>query len=99
MLIRVVRMTFREEETAAFLEIFSQSRDKIRSFPGCRHLELWQDAHKLFVFTTYSLWDSEAALNNYRNSELFTGVWAATKRLFAAQPQAFSSFAIVPENL
>src|SRR5688500_17171863 len=98
MLIRVVRMTFREEETAAFLEIFSQSRDRIRNYPGCRHLELWQDAHKPFVFSTYSHWDSEEDLNHYRQSELFAGVWAATKNLFAAQPQAFSSFAIVPDN-
>ena len=98
MLIRVVQMTFRENETAAFLKIFNQSRDKIRYSPGCRHLELWQDAHQPYVFCTYSHWDSEEDLNRYRQSELFADVWAATKKLFAAQPQAFSVFAIAPEN-
>jgi len=40
MLIRIVRMTFQEEKVAAFLENFESNKKKIRSFPGCRHLEL-----------------------------------------------------------
>ncbi len=91
MLIRIVRMTFRENEVPAFLAIFNASQHKIRNFPGCRHLELWQDAQQPFIFSTYSHWDSEAALNNYRSSALFAGVWPATKKLFAAAPVACSS--------
>jgi len=33
-------MTFQEEKVAAFLENFESNKKKIRSFPGCRHLEL-----------------------------------------------------------
>jgi len=91
MLIRVVRMTFQADQTTAFLEIFRASESKIRSFVGCRYLELWQDAGAPHIYCTYSHWDSEAALNNYRQSELFAGVWAATKKLFLAPPLAFSS--------
>ncbi|TXK50505.1 antibiotic biosynthesis monooxygenase [Pontibacter qinzhouensis] len=90
MLIRIVRMTFREEETEAFLAIFRNSRDKIQSFAGCRHVELLQDLHQPNVFSTYSLWDSEEHLNAYRQSELFQSVWKETKALFAAKPQAWS---------
>jgi quinol monooxygenase YgiN len=90
MLIRIVRMTFREGQTEAFLSIFSQSKENIRQFPGCLHLELWQDIHQPYIYSTYSHWESEAALNAYRQSELFTATWAQTKVLFSDKPQVFS---------
>ena len=40
---------------------------------------------------TYSHWESESALNQYRDSELFKSVWAFTKTLFSDKPVAFSS--------
>ncbi|WP_210490314.1 putative quinol monooxygenase [Rufibacter aurantiacus] len=90
MLIRVVRMTFVEEKVPVFLEIFKASREKIGSFPGCRSVELLQDYHLPHVYSTYSLWDSDEALNNYRKSELFGSVWKPTKALFSEPAQAFS---------
>jgi quinol monooxygenase YgiN len=89
-LIRVVRMTFEEDKTEDFLKIFNQSKEKIRHFEGCSHLTLMQDYHKPNVFTTYSHWEDDQALDNYRHSELFKGVWSETKKLFAAKPVAFS---------
>ncbi|UOQ96250.1 antibiotic biosynthesis monooxygenase [Hymenobacter sp. 5317J-9] len=91
MLIRVVRMTFAPEQVPAFLTLFHATKHRIRQRPGCRHLELWQDAVVPNVYCTFSHWDDEAALNAYRESELFGEVWPATKRLFAAPPVAFSS--------
>ncbi|KAA3438744.1 putative quinol monooxygenase [Rufibacter hautae] len=90
MLIRVVRMTFVPEQVPAFLEIFKASRDKISAFPGCRSVELLQDYHLPHVYSTYSHWDSDEALNNYRTSALFGSVWKPTKALFAEPAQAFS---------
>ncbi|GGK71970.1 putative quinol monooxygenase [Rufibacter glacialis] len=90
MLIRVVRMTFAPENVAAFLEIFKASHAKISAFPGCRSVELLQDYHVPHIYSTYSLWDSDAALNHYRSSELFGSVWKPTKALFAEPAQAFS---------
>ncbi|MBC3540306.1 putative quinol monooxygenase [Rufibacter sediminis] len=90
MLIRVVRMTFQEEKVEAFLDIFRASQDKIRTFPGCQSVELLQDYHVPHVYSTYSLWDSDDALNRYRKSELFGSVWKPTKALFAEPAQAFS---------
>ncbi|MDH5367821.1 MAG: antibiotic biosynthesis monooxygenase [Cyclobacteriaceae bacterium] len=90
MLIRFVRMTFKENEVGSFISIFESSKHKIRGFPGCNHLELHQDYHNPNVFSTYSYWDDDIALNNYRNSKLFKEVWAKTKILFADKPIAFS---------
>lgn len=90
MLIRVVRMTFRPEERNNFLELFDQKKEKIRHFEGCSHLELLEDYNDPNVFSTYSYWQDEVALNAYRHSELFAEVWANTKSKFAAKPVAFS---------
>ncbi len=90
-LIRVVRMTFRPEEVPVFLENFETHKILIRNFPGCRHLELWQDENQKNIFVTYSHWESEAALNQYRDSQLFKSVWSFTKTLFSEKPQAWST--------
>ncbi len=90
MIKRIVKLTFREEEVAAFLQIFETSKEAIRSFPGCEHLELWQSRQNPNVFFTYSLWVGEEALDIYRQSPLFQNTWRQTKALFADKPEAWS---------
>ncbi|MFN8344120.1 MAG: antibiotic biosynthesis monooxygenase family protein [Spirosomataceae bacterium] len=90
MLIRIVRMTFHPAKVADFLEIFDESKHKIRTMPGCHHLELLRDLDLPHVFMTYSYWDNADALNHYRDSDLFKTTWAKTKILFADKPTAFS---------
>ena len=91
MLIRIVRMTFEPGQVPTFLALFRESEDRIRNQPGCRYLELWQDAANPAIYCTHSHWDDAGALDTYRQSALFGEVWPATKRLFAAPPVAFSS--------
>jgi quinol monooxygenase YgiN len=90
MLLRIVRMTFDPTKVEEFLAVFQASKSLIRHFPGCTHLELMRDDKDPAIFTTYSLWEEAKDLENYRQSELFKGVWAKTKPLFAARPVAFS---------
>ncbi len=90
-LIRIVRLSFLPEKVEEFLNIFNNSKNKIRNFENCLHLELLQDADTPNIFMTYSHWKDEDALNVYRNSELFNTTWAKTKILFAEKPLAFSS--------
>ena len=90
MLIRIVRLPVAPAQVAKFLALFQASENQIRQQPGCRHLELWQDADDPHTYCTYSHWDDAAALNAYRASALFGQVWPATKRLLAAPAQAFS---------
>jgi quinol monooxygenase YgiN len=96
MLIRVVRMTFIPERVPEFLRLFQASEDLIRDMPGCRFLELWQDADQPHVYCTHSHWESAEALNAYRQSALFGQIWPATKALFAAPPLAFSVTPALP---
>lgn len=76
------------------MEMFKAIRSKIRLFEGCKHLELLQDATFPNIFTTYSIWTDEPALNAYRSSELFQNTWRETRTMFAAPPAAFSNFQI-----
>jgi len=90
MLVRIVKMSFHEENIDAFLENFNQMKEKIRNAPGNNFLELYQNKNNKEQFFTYSYWDSEEDLNNYRNSELFYDVWNFTKVLFNEKPEAWS---------
>ena len=91
MLIRVVRMTFQEDKVDDFLSLFNATKERIRHFEGCHHLELLQDYHQPHIFSTYRHWVDDTALDNYRHSALFGEVWKQTKVLFADKPIAFSS--------
>lgn len=90
-LIRIVRMQFRPEAVETFRANFAEASPRIRAFPGCDHLELWQDPDQPEIFMTYSHWESAQALETYRHSELFRTTWAKTKVLFAERPLAFSA--------
>lgn len=57
---------------------------------GCHHLELWCEVGDSNVLFTYSHWESEAALNAYRQTDLFKSVWKRTKEKFAEKAEAWS---------
>ena len=95
MLIRIVKMNFQEEEIHNFEALFEEKKQYIRNFEGCQFLELYQDRENKAIFFTYSYWESDEALQNYRHSELFKEVWATTKIKFAAKPEAWSVNKIV----
>jgi len=90
MLVRIVKLSFHLDKIPAFLENFELIKNQIRNFPGNRLLELYQDKTNASIFFTYSYWESEEDLENYRKSELFTEVWDFTKQLFNDKPEAWS---------
>ena len=90
MIIRIVQMTFRPEAVAAFTLLFEERKSTIKSFPGCLHLELWQDSQQPNVFFTYSHWHEEKDLDHYRFSDFFKDTWGKTKALFQDTPKAWS---------
>ena len=90
MFVRIVKLRFHEDNIASFLENFEEVKDKIRGFDGNQFLELYQDKNDQRIFFTYSYWENEEALENYRNSILFNEVWSYTKTLFSDKPEAWS---------
>ena len=90
MIKRIVKMTFRPEAVPAFLAIFEESKALIRAFEGCQHLELLRDTGQPNILFTLSHWQSGAALDAYRQSDLFLATWKKTKVLFAEKAEAWS---------
>lgn len=90
MIVRIVKMTFREDEVTNFQELFEGWRHRIIAFPGCVHLQLLHDRKDPRIFFTYSVWEEEARLAAYRDSEVFASVWPVVKKLFAAPAEAWT---------
>lgn len=83
-------MTFKEENVDDFLRVFKENSNRIRNYPGCSHVDLLRDIKNSNIFFTYSHWENEAALNDYRGSELFGTVWETVKLYFNDKPEAWS---------
>ena len=62
MLVRIVKLSFSPENIDAFLKIFENTKEQIRNFKGCMHLELYRDKDNTSQFFTYSYWENENAL-------------------------------------
>lgn len=90
MFVRIVKMSFHSKHINEFEEIFAVKKKLIRASKGCTLLELYQDKTNPELFFTYSYWEREEDLENYRNSSLFKNVWAKTKILFNDKPKAWS---------
>lgn len=90
MITRFVKLTFKEDKVKDFIDIWNESREYIAGFEGCNFVEMHQAKDPSNVCFTHSIWDSEAALNEYRHSDLFNRTWAKTKVLFDDKPEAWS---------
>lgn len=91
-ILRVVRMTFVPSEVEDFMRYFSRIQSEILDMPGCRSVHLCVDKNASHVLTTFSIWDSELDLNNYRKSEWFGRIWPQTKAKFERPAEATSYF-------
>lgn len=90
MLNRIVKMTFRADCASDFVAIFNQNKQRIAGFDGCAGVELLQDISNPNIFFTYSKWETENNLEQYRNSALFNEIWSAVKKMFTDKPEAWS---------
>ena len=91
MIIRIVKLSFDSKHISAFKTIFEENIQKIITQKGCQHIEILQDITNKNTFFTYSCWESEIDLNNYRESKLFKNIWNKTKILFNKKPKAWST--------
>lgn len=95
MFTRIVKLELEKENVAPFLSNFEEVKEKIRNFPGCTFLELYNDKNDETIFFTYSRWKDESDLENYRKSELFKEVWSVTKPMFSKRAEAWSVDTVV----
>lgn len=90
MLVRIVKMGFYRQNVDVFLESFENNKTRIRTSNGCTFLELYRDKTDPTILFTYSYWESDAQLQEYRKSKEFKALWKTLKPLFRARPEAWS---------
>lgn len=90
-MIRIVRLSFKEEYIQDFERLFEERKQQIRAIDGCTQLALWADKQDAGVFYTYSIWQHADHLEAYRVSTLFQETWGQVKQWFKEKPLAFSA--------
>ncbi len=90
MITRFVKLTIKVDQIVAFQKAFSERNKVIESFQGCQKVELLQDVNDKRVFFTFSEWNKEDDLENYRNSDFFQDTWSTVKPMFDGKPEAWS---------
>jgi len=90
MIKRIVKLTFSAEAREDFISVFTQHKIDMKAFPACKKLESMEDIDQPGLFFTYSIWDSEEALEEYRSSDYFRKIWGTIKPWFDERPQAWS---------
>lgn len=90
MITRIVKLTFKEDKIADFIAFFDTINTRVSRFENCYGMRLMQEKGNPHVVFTYSAWESEEALNNYRDSEMFGIVWSTIKPWFGARAEAWT---------
>ena len=90
MITRIVKLEFEKSKIEEFIIFFDTIKNKVNSLPGCRGMRLHRDINNPHIAMTYSQWDSQESLDNYRESETFGQVWPKIKPWFANKPEAWS---------
>lgn len=90
MITRIVKLHIQPDKLEDFKKIYLSSANTIRSFSGCRSVEVYQKSDTPEIVFTYSKWDTEDDLNAYRNSNFFNDVWKSVKPLFLQKAEAWS---------
>lgn len=89
-MIRIVKLTLQPERLTDFLSHFEGVKWQVAQFPGCRGMRLLRDKGNPNIVFTYSEWEDESDLENYRTSELFGKLWPTIKPWFAQKAEAWS---------
>lgn len=90
MITRIVHLHIHTHRIQEALHILEQNIASIRKMHGCREVNLFRDAHRSGLLMSISVWQSEADLNNYRQSAFFQDFWRQLKTTFAEPARAWS---------
>jgi quinol monooxygenase YgiN len=90
MIIRKVDLEINKENLKAFENIFTERNPSLNNVEGCHRVELVKHPDVEYGYSTISLWDSEEALSDYRNSDYFNQTWKMLKPLFASKAKAIT---------
>ena len=88
---RIVKLSFQPDKCADFETKFQEIKQLIENQNGCEEVKLFRSKKDGNVYFTWSFWESEEALNAYRETPFFDSVWSEVKQWFNARPEAWST--------
>ena len=91
MITRIVKLEFQKDKLDDFLFLFDETKWKVAETEGCLGMQLLQNIDNPCICFTYSIWESEQALLNYRQSSLFISIWKSIKPYFEKPAEAYST--------
>jgi len=97
-MVRIVKLTFKEEKISEFMDLFQAVEPVIRSYRGCQSLRLLRDTEKNNVMFTFSEWQNEKDLEDYRASDTFQLVWQTIRPWFLQHAEAWSTVPYIPDS-
>ena len=90
MITRIVKLEFQDDKIDEFLSFFDSIKQVVNSFPGCEGMMLYVDINDPTIVITYSYWQEQSNLDDYRNSSQFGSIWPKIKPWFSEKPQAWT---------
>ena len=90
MIVRIVKLHFEPTKVSVFIDFFDQIKHIVNGFDGCYGMQLLQDKNNPGIVMTYSHWENENALENYRKSDAFGEIWPTIKPWFIEKPEAWT---------
>ena len=90
MIVRIVKLMISKKKTIDFCLFFNTKKSQIEEINSFIKVELFQNNEELNLYFTYSDWEDEELLDNYRNSVFFKNLWSNTKLYFCGKAEAWS---------
>ena len=88
---RIVRMTLKNEDALqAFQNIYAKRNPYKNGVAGCLSVEILRDINESNICYTLSEWETNEALEEYRNSAYFKQTWPMVKALLSKRAEAYS---------
>lgn len=90
MILRVVKMNVDEEKRDAFELFMKNLREEKLKLAGCLHFDYFHEKNNKNIFYSYTIWESEKYLKQYKKTDLFIEVVSTLKKLCTEEPKAWT---------
>ena len=83
-------MELADAKAESFAAIFESRNPASIKAAGCHEVKLYKDKENEHCIFTISIWESEEALNTYRDSSFFKTTWSMVKPMLSKKAQVWS---------
>lgn len=90
MILRIVKIKIDEVKIDTFKLFMKNLRNEKLRLKGCLHFDYFHEKKNKNIYYTYTIWENEKHLNQYKKSELFKKVISTLNSLSIEEPRAWT---------